>query len=268
MDLEERAREDAPKLKHLCERLLKVADKLMSERPVYDDNDHFGLMALCFIERQRYHLRSVLKLIENDTEQDAQVIARIMLEGMCTLKWAENNKETVPIKWRAFAWVEDFRLIKRQEKAGIKVDPLKKETVRSYLEEYGHLFERENRKYKGNTPDEDPYSKFWYGDTKVKSIFNSVAPSNYYESYDEASKWVHWTVKSVGYAFNPKVYGLYFDLKSISTVANALNIAFAALFQTLEILSNHFGIPDALILEEIRGQFKTEIAAFFEEPHP
>jgi len=270
MDYEKRAEEDIPKLIRYCEELVKLADKVSREGNEYEETDHFALMAFCFLERQKYHMTSVLKLIESGTYQDAGIIARTMLEGMCILKWAEKDKNFRPLKWRAFAFIEDFRLIKTREREGTPTDAESKAATQQGVGEYGPLFytaKSEKQIKKGNPKIEDPYSKYWLGEqVTISRIFAEVAPRNYYEAYDNSSKWVHWTVRSLAYAINISETETYFDLTSFSTAADALNVAFAALWDTLKIFISHFGLLCIPALEEMKRSFFREIGSSFNDP--
>ena len=116
-----KALQDIPNLIQFADKLVKLTDA-MTQQAEFDEMDHLGLMSLCFVSKQIEHLRSIRILVESRQYRDAGLIARSMIEGLCTLLWAAREPQTRPLYWKAYAWVEDYKLMLKKEKAGEEVD--------------------------------------------------------------------------------------------------------------------------------------------------
>src|SRR5947207_138684 len=118
---DEKIERDVPIICAKLEELLQLAKKIPPKGFMYDQSDYFSLMALSFLAKQREHAHSVLCLVDGGHYRDAGLIVRSMNEGLVLLKWAAQNLEDRPLRWAAFAWVRDWRLMNRNVKDGSHV---------------------------------------------------------------------------------------------------------------------------------------------------
>jgi len=263
---EEKAKRDLPELNRFCRLLLTFATSFTKPGFEYNEADHFGFMALCFLEKQKYHMRSLIELVEKKQVKDAEVISRIMLEGMCMLIWAGNNADSLPLKWRAFSWVEDYRLMLRNEKSGEPTDPNQKDLILSRLSEIGHLHisrKHQKKRRKGNPLTSDIYTRYWYGDeTNIRKIFENVVANKklYDQVYGDASKWVHWNPRGLGLALKREGRVTKFSPDSYSAGATALAGGFHALSETLKVFDFHFELGKSEELDQIEKDYISRLS--------
>ena len=139
-DINERALRDLPSLRDRAEKLVDLSEKLSKEIKC-DENDHLGCMAVLFLYRQIDHLQSIITLIPN---KDTILIARSMIEGLCQILWAAQQPEERPLKWRAFAYVSDWRLIEAKRSRGEQIDLQEQQDIDKATERWMELAERDN----------------------------------------------------------------------------------------------------------------------------
>jgi hypothetical protein len=167
-DVHQRAKRDLPKLRQSVDGLLALANEMVENVP-YSESDHLAFMALCFLSKQIDHTRSVLALIPS---RDVVLIARSMIEGLCQLLWAAEDPDRLPLQWRAFAWVHDWRVMQTKNAAGEPVDPKRRAGIESALRLYGDQFLTTKAKIArdNSTPlPADPYHKVTVHVGKPKS---------------------------------------------------------------------------------------------------
>ena len=108
-------------LKELCqwlENLLQLTDQMTKGAPYWEE-DHLAFMTFCFFNKQIDHARSILRLMPS---RDSMLIARSMIEGLAQLLWAAKEPDVLPLKWRTYAWVHDWRRMKERVAAGEVID--------------------------------------------------------------------------------------------------------------------------------------------------
>ena len=86
----------------------------------YDQTDDLQVMSLVFLTKQSDHIGSMIRLGEH---LDVALVARSMIEGLVQLKWAAQKPQERALRWRAFAFVHDWRLGKELLARNEYVDP-------------------------------------------------------------------------------------------------------------------------------------------------
>ena len=170
---EEKCHQALSGLETWINKLLDLANETVENAESLDD-DHLGFLALCFLSRQIDHIQSIVTLVPN---RDATLIARSMIEGLCQLLWAGQEPMSRPLKWRAFAYIHDWRLMMAKINRGELVDPNQKESNELAIQEYGWFFYTKEAKLaiRQNQPlPSDPYHKTWTCGTQLKQICDCV----------------------------------------------------------------------------------------------
>ncbi|MND92914.1 hypothetical protein D3C80_850880 [compost metagenome] len=152
-----------------------------------DMRDDLQYMCMSFAKRQLSQLRSLIRLEDSD---DIILIARSMFEGGVYLSYSFKNKEMCR-RWRLYCCVVD---IQRMENDETSVDSMPEE-VRSLLEslrpEVDSFFKKPN----------GAYDKYWYGNTSIKNIAQSVDNNLLYfynKYYSPMSEYHHWATAAFG----------------------------------------------------------------------
>ena len=147
-------------LKDWTTRLFEVADRTLAAVELKED-DHLGFMATLFLRKQVEHLRSIHTLLPR---KDVVLVARSMVEGLCQLIWAHEKPERA-WRWRAFAYVHDWRLQNLRARQGTRPDPARRDKIEDALRELGESFLTKKAKRardSGCDLPEDPYLAFTY----------------------------------------------------------------------------------------------------------
>ena len=267
------AQQDLPGLRQWVNRLLDVSGRVVENAP-YSEHDHFGFMALCFLSKQVGHTRSILSLGE---ARDVELLARSMLEGLCQLLWAANDPHTRALRWRAFAWIHDWRTMQAQSAAGEPVDEARRGAIKEAVRQYGDQFlTRKARaaRQRGDPEPDDPYCSNWTGHT-VRQIFEWVRGEVLYlRLYRPFSGWHHWSPGGLGTAMVQEQDGVAYSSMSVVDAATALATAFQCLIRTVEVTDEHLERGFASTIAELRqgyvdwhqGERGQEIANGGEQP--
>lgn len=245
-----KALKDIPYLIRFVDELLELTDT-MTQRAKFDVMDHLALMSLYFVSKQIEHLRSVRILVNAKQYRDAGLIARSMIEGLCILLWAAREPQNRPLQWRSYAWVEDYKLVLKMEKAKEKVDPAHKSRIIEQLRIYGSEFLTPKAKKKQNNHlplPKDPYRNKWV-DQSVYEIFKEVEGDLLYEKiYRETSQWIHWTIRGMSSAIHQKDMDFIYTNPSADMGATTLASGFLSLFESAQLLNSYLtlGFDDKL----------------------
>ncbi len=251
------ASDDISHLRRHLEDLLKVWDGVFS-RPVPHDNANLTFMALAFAARQGEHARNVMRL---QRTADTVLITRSMFEGLCQLLWAAQAPNERPWRWRAFAYVEDWRTLQRKLKAGESVSSDERDKVENGVKPYEDLFLNAKgriAKAQGKPLPANPYVPHWHG-TTIKDIFSEVEGEIIHvELYRRFSDWHHWDI--AGFApllrFDP-AHGFSMKGSDERLTATALASAFQCLWQTLKALDEIVVLGIGSELEWLRNSYVT-----------
>ncbi len=251
----QKAKRDLPSLRLSLNALLKIADEIIKEVQ-YSEDDHLGFMALCFLSKQIDHSRSILRLIPS---RDVVLVARSMIEGLCQLLWAAKEPKVLPLRWRAFAWVHDWRVLHTQISAGVPIDPTRSRTIDDALRQHGDQFlkprARKARESGSSLPD-DPYYENWRTVHSIRQICECVGGGDLYlKLYKPFSDWHHWGAGGLGDALVRQQNRVVYSSLSAIDSAAALATGFQCLLQTVQHTDTHLDIGMTPMITEIRDEF-------------
>jgi hypothetical protein len=236
-------------------KLLDLANETVESAECLDD-DHLGFMALCFLSRQIDHIQSIITLVPN---RDAILIARSMIEGLCQLLWAAQEPKERPLKWRAFAYIHDWRLQQVKIARGESIDANQQKSNELGIQEYGKLFYTKDARsaISQNQPlPPDPYHKAWTCGTQVKQICDCVDAGDLHkEIYSSFSDWHHWGTAGMGKTLSWNENKVTFSSSSSSNSAMALVTGFQCLIQTIELTNEHLLFGRASQIASIRDGY-------------
>jgi Family of unknown function (DUF5677) len=252
---EEKCQQALGGLETWINKLLDLANETIEGAECLDD-DHLGFMALCFLSRQIDHIQSIVTLVPN---RDAILIARSMIEGLCQLLWAAQKPMERPLKWRAFAYIHDWRLQKVKSDRGESIDPNQQKFNELGIQMYGKLFYTKEARsaINQNQPlPPDPYHQSWKCGTQIKQICDCVEAGDLHkEIYSSFSDWHHWGTAGIGEALSWNANKGTFSSSSSSNSAMALATGFSCLLQTLELTNEHLSFSRELQIASIRDGY-------------
>lgn len=255
--IDEGARRDLSGLRHWVKKLLDLANEILANVQYFEE-DHLGFMALCFLSKQIDHLQSIVTLIPS---RDAILIARSMIEGLCQLLWAAREPAALPLQWRAFAWVHDWRVMQTEIARGRPVASERRAAIEDALREYGDQFltkkAREARK-QGAPFSSDPYHDNWRCGRQLRQICESVGGAELYRRlYEPFSDWHHWGVGGLGKVIARQGNRVAYSSLSPTDSAAALACGFQCLEQTVELTDRHLSLGLASKIAELRNGYVT-----------
>jgi hypothetical protein len=192
--------------------------------------------------------------------QDGTLIARSMLEGLCQLLWAAKESETLPLQWRAFVLVHDWRLMQEKLARGELVAPERQDEIASRLAEPRHrvfLTTRARKaKESGQPMPADPYYKDWRCGRQLKEIFEAVGGEDLHcGPYDSYSEWHHWDASGFGEAIHREGSRIVYLPHVASKSASSLACGFQCLLQTLDVVNGHFNMGMASEIADLRDSY-------------
>jgi len=239
----DKAVRDLPKLLKWTGSLVEFTDKLLAEPIRYSEDDHLAFMGLLSVSQQLQFLKSIRLLVENNLGVSAGLIARAMLESMCSFLWCGLVPKSRPLGWRAYAYVKDFRLMRQKEARGEIVPKTKKTEICRGLQKYGnHLLTRTARdaQQEGHALPQDPYVKQWPSIT-VEQMFQQVQATSLYEHiYRDLSELTHGSVAAFGASIRRGHHSVEYSAAfSPALSATALAVGFQSLLHSLELLDTH-----------------------------
>ena len=241
-------------LKDWTTRLFEVADRTLAAVELKED-DHLGFMATLFLRKQVEHLRSIHALLPR---KDVVLVARSMVEGLCQLLWAQQKPERA-WRWRAFAYVHDWRLQNLRARQGIRPDPARRDKIEDALRELGDSFltkKAKRAKDSGCDLPEDPYQKHWRVDFNLLEFCKEHDVERLYtEAYDPFSDWHHWGVDGLGAAIQRVEGQIVYKPDSLNDCAVSLTAAFQCLFQTVQVADKWFHLGMGKELMDLRAGF-------------
>jgi hypothetical protein len=251
----EKAQQALPGLKQWVQRLLALANETLTNVR-YSEEDHLGFMALCFLSKQVDHLQSIVTLIPN---RDAILVARSMIEGLCQLLWAAQEPKTLPLQWRAFAWVHDWRLMQTELAQDRPVAPARRIAIEEALQKYGDQFltkQARVARQQGTPLPLDPYHDNWRCGRQLRQICEAVGGATLYQQlYEPFSDWHHWGVGGLGAAIVRQDNRVVYSSLSAADAATALAGGFQCLLQTVELTDTHLNVGLASQISELRNDY-------------
>ncbi len=253
-DIDQKSANAIPGLRQWCVSCVELADELMVNTQCME-NDHFGFMVLSFLSMQKTHMRSLLLLSET---RDSCLIARSMIEGMCQLLWAADDPSERGLRWRAYAWIIDWRTQRKNENAGEKVDPEIRMQIQTALCEYREMFLTrkaiERKRTDGIFPD-DPFVKTWSGHS-ISTIIKFVSEEGLHNHlYSRFSDWLHWSPAGFSQSIERDDGRILYSSATSSETATALAVGFQSLVQILEVYARHFCEAESLRVSKLIADY-------------
>ncbi|MBU2622572.1 MAG: hypothetical protein KKD92_09680 [Proteobacteria bacterium] len=241
-DVNQRAEQDLPALRQWVERLLVLTNRI-TDNVQYKEDDHIALMALCFLSKQIDHTKSILTLMPS---RDVILIARSMIEGLCQLLWAAKDANSLPLQWRTFTWVHDWRVMQAKIALGGFVEPESRAAIQDALKQYGGQFltnKAIEARNKGASLPADPYHKNWRTGCPIRQIFEAVGGDDLYcKLYEPFSDWQHWGSGGLGEAISWQGNQIVYSSLSPIDTASALAVAIQCLLETVKLVDTHLGL--------------------------
>lgn len=155
--------------------------------------------------------------------------------------WAAEEPDDRASRWRAFAYVRDWRTLQRKIGAGVDVSSEERTKIENALHPYEHLFftkEARDAKAQGRPLPANPFVRDWHGRTG-KDIFDAVEGQVVHsELYRPFSEWHHWDIARFAPLLQFDDHGNGFRMKghNPALTATGLASAFQCLWQTLKRL--------------------------------
>lgn len=251
----EKAQRDLAGLYQWVNRLLSLAKEILANVR-YSEEDHLSFMTLCFLSKQIDHLQSIVTLIPS---RDAILVARSMIEGLCQLLWATNEPTTLPLRWRAFAWVHDWRLMQTKIAQGKSVARERCTAIEEALQKYGDQFLTKKARVarqQGTPLPLDPYHDNWRCGRQLRQISEEVGKDILYQQlYEPFSDWHHWGVGGLGAAIMRQSNRVVYSSPSATDAASALASGFQCLLETVELADTHLKVGLASRISELRNDY-------------
>jgi hypothetical protein len=245
---EDRATRAVPRLRRFLAELCELTERGV-QGVRFSDEDHLAFMGLVFHAKQLEHARAVLALADHP---DAALVARSMLEGLWQLKWAALMPGERALRWRMFALVYDWRVLKEKLAAGSsEVTPERQRKIERRLEKvHKHFLTRKARERleKGLPLPADPYQPTWSG-LSVRELAAAADGLDLYAGpYEDFSDRHHWS-PGIGFGIRNQDARFHYDGKAITTEATVLSVAYQCLMETSFTLAEHLetGLEDRLL---------------------
>lgn len=242
MLLKRNPEKDIPLLLKHVDNLIKYTQKILENGIEVEEQDHFSIVLHGFICKQLDHLKSIRTLASAGHHMDALLITRSMIEGLCILLWAAKDPKERSIDLRSFAWIDEYRYIRKLESNGLKVDPSYKSYVDDQLKVFGNRFYTAKAKdsiRQQKTLPSDPYLPRppWENISQIcKETDRSLI---YLFIYKEASQWVHWTPDGIDCLIQRKEDTVTFKSGSYRAAAIALANGFESLARSMRLFDSH-----------------------------
>ena len=236
--------------------LRRVRDLLSSRGTKISTEGVFASLVVAFCWKQEDHADAILTL---GRHRDVQLIARSMIEGLCQVKWAAQDPDTRAERWRQFAWIHDWRLLQRDERADKPVPLETEKRILQGVAQHGHLFLKGSARKKKEKAGRDPYVRHWSG-RSVAELCEEVKGERLYEwPYASFSDWHHWSPGGIVPAFKEEGRKVTFDRATAHEVLPSFAVAFQCLYETIELANSSFALGADQDLEEIREGFLRDL---------
>jgi hypothetical protein len=260
-------------IQELASRLLSLSNDIVSFRQgPYQRNhsfDFMGAMTDAFMHKQIDHLKSICILVDNDQNPDALIIARSAYENMVLLLWAAHGpdtgpRETRPIKWFAYEYIERYREIIKSNNRCIDAESDAKTDIYHGVQEYADIFltkEAEEDLRQSKTPSTDPFIRGWPSDNHRARV-DELGKKGYidekaYQLYQLLSQWPHGTPRGMGIVFLHDGNCLQPDESTCKYLGGcSIVIGIQSLANTAVLFNNHFRLDFHNRLNELGDQYK------------
>jgi len=201
-------------------------------------------MAMCFAYKQLSHASSASMLLTENQVLDANVISRVMLEGLILLGWCSLEPSQRALRWRAFSLVSDYRTIKSRGAITDSMTQAKLTELTERLRDHPELYTNAARRTNSES-NSDPYQKTWHvqesgARVELRQMAEELQDPTLKLLYDDLSQIAHWTPAGVGFDIRQNDEKPSIGFSSDAKMAQAYAVVFLALTQTLQIFNSHF----------------------------
>ncbi len=248
---DEIAVEELPELLDWAEIFLQYVKKGIPELSC-SKSDHFGFMAIFYLNRQHEHLNSICTLVES---RDCALIARTMVEGLIQLKWAEEMPDKRGLQWKTHRWILLWKLMVSAP------DSISRDRHQE-IEKNFKLYEKIFRKKKYIKDDISPAKPEAYHDNWRCNIqMGEMCPNDlmplYENTYKDFSDVLHWGTFSVFESFSQNGSRISFDSNKPSLIGRALTFGIVSLIYTAGVVNSCLnGKPLEEMSEQAHDFFK------------
>ena len=242
-----------PILKNYSQRLIDLSAEILTQLHTPNE-DHLGVMSICFLSKQFDHLNAIMLL---GTHRDSELVARSMLEGLAQFIWAVNGGQERARRWRDFGHIHNLRQL-RNNPSLTTPDSVFKERVENNVQAFGNTFYSKNAlnsEKRGIMLPGDPFAIDWTC-MSVKELFGQVeSDGTLYRYYMRFAEWHHWAFAGFARALDITGSSINYKPKSKVSAAQALAAGFQCLFQTCELVSQHFQLSFGPRLEDLKAEY-------------
>lgn len=254
---------DLPLLQQKLKDLLGAVCDIPGKNYSFDDADHFAFMLLAFLAKQKEHARSVACLTLAGHGRDAGLVVRSMLEGLTQLKWAAQDLEARPFRWRAFTYICDWRKINEILQEGGSVSPDVISKTHDAIAQFGERFWTKQARQcheAGKPLPKDPYNKSWLGGGGYTRLFAEVEAhilrKNIYSPY---SAWHHWSPEGMGAALHRSTAKISYSPPSARDSALALATCFQSLVEVAQATDSYLELGFETTLQSLVDDYVRSI---------
>lgn len=258
------ARVDLPILRDIARKFSSLADEIMHGSVICRDDVPFDLMVLVFFSKQSEHLESLLALTRSTPSRDTALIARSMMEGLAQLLWAYGQPEERAERWRAYAFVADWRLLCRKDKAGESTDPHERDFIEQGLQRYGDLFltvKARNAKQADQPLPSNPYHDTWTGKTIAELIQETIGQRLYDVPCKYFVDWHHWNHHGVLLPLSSSDDQLTYVRHCFRTAAASLALGIWIIEETLKIADDQLRLGISHRLDCLHREYTQRLQA-------
>lgn len=226
--------------------MFKLVEPAFSQRINFKENDHFGFMSACFVNKQIEHARSLGILVDSGQYKDAEIISRVMLEGLIFILWARIDIDDRAFAWRSYSLVSDLDTMMKMKEKGEVVDQNQELELRNLLEQNANRFLTRKARL-DPTAYNNPYVRYWNVDKFGKKVELSQMAEELQDKslktlYDDLSQYSHWTPRGVGSSINKTKSGISMSFDSVYSAITACAVCIQSLGGTAKAASEHFGL--------------------------
>ena len=243
-----------PVLKTYVQRLLTLSSEVLNQLHT-NNEDHLGVMGICFLRKQLEHLNAIMLL---GPHRDSELIARSMLEGLAQFIWAVNGGQERARRWRDFGHIQNLRQLRNDPNPSATPHPGFQQQVENNVQSFGNTFYSKialKKEERGEPLPDDPFAIDWTC-MSVKELFGQVESyGQLYRYYIRFSEWHHWSFAGLARALDITGPSIRYKPESTVSAAQALVVGFQCLFQTCELADKHFELSFGQRLGDLRKEY-------------
>lgn len=253
----DQVRKDYITLRVIARELCHLADSTFQTRQEFEHKGfpyfHYmiGTMTMC----QIHYLEDILSLTPN---RSVEVIARTMVEGFLKVKWVAESPQVRAHRWFSFAWVQEWKYLKRNEDRDVYTSDEKSQLLERLRTDAKVHFTRRGRKRNEDGKEPDPFSDFqhdWTGKGMYHLASQFGLQKLYAKFYDPYNDWVHWSSKGLLKTSEASDEGASFSFISYYQSVTALIAGITSLLGCLKMATEVFNKDSKAEIAPIESAF-------------